>query len=133
MQLSTHEILVLLGSVLGGGVAVSLLAQAVKKSGLVKDLVHIFVVALSAIGAVAQYLVQYHSKLPVTFLGISGASIYGVSQLVYNWSKTANGFLAKAYGSNSSTTVTGTTTTTATAPIAPAAASDEEQPSTFAG
>lgn len=118
MQLSTHEILVLLGSVLGGGVGVSLVAQFVKKTAKMQSthLIHAFVVAISVLGAAAQYVMQYHSKLPSSFLGVSSVSIYGFSQLLYRGSKTANAFLGKVYASNASNqpTVSATVGSTAT-------------------
>lgn len=106
MQLTTHTILVLLGSVLGGGVGVSLVAQAVKKLGKMESekLIHTLVVAVSLISGAAQYVLQYHSKLPTAFLGISTASIYGFSQLVFKGSKYANEFLGKVYTSNATVT-----------------------------
>ena len=129
MQLSTHEILVLLGSVLGGGVGVSLVAQFVKKTAKMQSthLIHAFVVAISVIGAAAQYVMQYHSKLPSSFLGVSSVSIYGFSQLLYRGSKSANAFLGKVYASNASgsakaetpvvTTATETTSASNDAPV----------------
>lgn len=69
----------------GGGIAVFLLAQAIKKAfGLSSGhVIHLMVVAVSIIIAAAQYLLQL-KNLPVEVLGISSTTVYGVSQFVYN-------------------------------------------------
>lgn len=74
-----------LATLLGGGVAVTLIAQAVKKVfGLDSShVIHLMVVAVSIVLAAAQYVLQ-SKNLPPEVLGVSGATIYGISQLVYN-------------------------------------------------
>lgn len=85
----------IIGALGGLGVVVALVAQGVKKSfrldekdtKLAKASIHAVVLAATTLAGYAQYVVQFHSKLPVDVLGISGASIYGVSQVVYKFSK----------------------------------------------
>ena len=72
-------------TLLGGGVAVTLIAQAIKRIfGLSSGhVIHLMVVAISLVAAAAQYVLQA-KQLPLEVLGISGTTIYGVSQFVYN-------------------------------------------------
>ena len=116
MQVSTHEIYVLIASLFAGGVGVSLVAQFIKKVAKMQTdhLIHLMVLGVTGIAAAAQYIIQYHSKLPASVLGVSTASIYGFSQLVFKYSKYTNGFLSKVYSKETGTT----TETTSAAPVA---------------
>lgn len=95
MVLTTHEILVLLGGIFGGGVAATLVAQLLKKLFRLKvsSAIHIMATAVAGIAAGAQYIISIKSKIPPEILGISGPAIYGWSQLVYKNSKYTKGFL----------------------------------------
>lgn len=97
MQLNGHELIVLATTLGLGGVAVSLAAKLLKKvaKGHLDQDIHKVVLALTAVASGAQYFQQLHATLPPTVLGISGASIYGVSQLVYRASTWTTGALGK--------------------------------------
>jgi len=70
-----------------GAVLAPLLAQAIKKMFGLKSgaVIHTVVVALSAVMAGAQYLIQAHGKLPLAVPLGSAINIYGLSQLVYKY------------------------------------------------
>ena len=74
-----------LATLLGGGVAVSLIAQAAKKAfGLNSGhVIHLMVVALSVVAAVAQYVLQA-KNLPASVLGLNVSTVYAASQFAYN-------------------------------------------------
>lgn len=94
MQANGHQILVILASLLGGGVGVSLFAQLLKKVFKMKTnaVIHTMVIAISVIASVAQYILQLKSQLPPVILGISLTSIYGISQVVFKYSQYAGHF-----------------------------------------
>lgn len=94
MVLNGHEIIILLTSILGSGAGVTLFAQLLKKLFRLKvsSVIHLFVVAITAIAAGAQYVFQLKS-IPPDVLGISGPAIYGVSQFIYKDSKYVKDFL----------------------------------------
>lgn len=94
MVLNGHEIISLLSLILGGGVAVNLVAQGIKKTfGLKTDwVIHTMVVAITSVIAYAGYILSMKS-LPPDVLGISGTSIYGVSQLLFKYGRYALSFL----------------------------------------
>ena len=133
-----------LATLLGGGVAVTLAAQAIKRvfglnSGHV---IHLMVVAVSVLLAVAQYLIQNKAKLPVEVLGVSGATIYGVSQFVYNEAGFFKTLLSRVNISLSDpataaapVTTSGTTetTTVVAAPAAPVEAAPAADPAASNG
>src|SRR5487761_1117312 len=102
MQLTSHEIITLLSSALGGGVGGSLLGAGFKKFGWVKNLAHELVVLTSIAAGAAQFVLQFHSKMPSSVLGVSTVSIYGFSQLVYKFSGRLNSLLSRVYGNNGS-------------------------------
>lgn len=97
MQLTSHEIITLLSTALGGGAGVSLLIAGLKKVGWVDKLAHEMVVLTSVLAGAAQFVLQFHSKMPSSVLGVSTVSIYGFSQLVYKFSGRANQLLSRVY------------------------------------
>jgi hypothetical protein len=101
MVLNGHEILVLLGVALGGGLGVSLVSQFLKRvAGLQSAAaIHTMVIGLTSVAAFAQYVTELHSTLPPTVLGISATTIYGFSQLIYKYASYASKFMrdVKAY------------------------------------
>lgn len=74
----------LLAMTVGGGAAVTLIAQILKKTLGVKStpVIHSLVVAVAALAALAQYFLALKS-LPAEVLGISGSAIWGLSQAFY--------------------------------------------------
>lgn len=86
----------LLATLFGGGVAVTLIAQAVKKVfGLNSaHVIHLMVMAVSVAAAVAQYLLQ-NKNLPVEVLGLSSGFVYAVSQAVYKEAGYISDFLSR--------------------------------------
>lgn len=93
-----------------GGISVAGVLQFLKKFlTREKKMVHVMFVALAVVAAAAQYILQYHSHLPLKVLGVSLAGIYGVAGGVYNWSKLVNKGLAKVYGGGAPAAVAGTT------------------------
>ena len=80
----------------GGGILVVLLAQAIKKVfGLSSGhVIHLMVVAVSIAIAAAQYVLQL-KNLPVQVLGVNTATVYGVSQFVYNEAPRVMSFLKR--------------------------------------
>lgn len=124
-MLNSHQVLTLLATALGSGVGVSLLVAAGKKFGFVKSLAHELVMATSLIAGAAQYVIQFHSNLPTSVLGVSTLSVYGFSQLVYKNSSRLNSFLGKVYGGNSQPA---SQTTASETPAASESAATSEQP-----
>lgn len=106
MDISVATLLGLVGTTVGGGLLVSLVAQAIKKTAGLKSgaVIHTAVVALASAGAAAQYVIQIHSKIPPVVLGISGPAIYGISQAVYKYVSYGSAFAAKVSAYNAGTT-----------------------------
>jgi hypothetical protein len=90
-------------SLLGGGVLVVLLAQGIKRVfGMNSEhAIHIMVLLVSGAAAIAQYILNFRG-LPVEVLGVSSASIYGISQAVYKESKYAIDLLNRVQAANKS-------------------------------
>lgn len=108
---------------IGGGVVI--VSQLIKKLfGLNSShVIHLMVVAVSIVAAAAQYVLQL-KNVPVEVLGISSASIYGLSQGVYKEAKYVSDFLGKVNAYNSSQN------TSAQADAAVAAVTDPAQVAT---
>ena len=97
-----------LGTLLGtGGVGVVVVMWIFKKVSKMKAKVseaeadhalHLVAVSLSFIGAAAQYVLQLKGKVPVDFLGLSFATVYGASQFVFKESQTLDKLLKQHYG-----------------------------------
>ena len=81
---------------LGGGVAVSVLAELLKKVfGLnSKKVIHFLVAALAFVAAGLQYVTSLHN-LPPQVLGVSTPAIYGFSQFAYIFVSKVSGFLGR--------------------------------------
>ncbi len=92
-------------SLFGGGVLVVLLAQGIKRVfGMNSEhAIHIMVLLVSGAAALAQYILNFRG-LPVEVLGVSSASIYGISQAVYKESKYAIDLLNRVQAANKSNT-----------------------------
>ena len=118
MELTSQAISLFLVATGAGGFGVFLVAWVLKKTlkNHLDNDIHAIVVVLSALAAVAQYFEQIHATLPPYILGVSLASIYGVSQVIYKVSK-FSGTLA-----NNVQKVADTTPTDALLPAAAAAA-----------
>lgn len=128
MQIDSHQIITLLSVALGGGAGVSVLVAGLKKIGWVKNLTHELVVLTSVLAGAAQFVLQFHSKLPSSVLGVSTVSIYGFSQLVYKFSGRINQVLSGVYGNKgsvSASTVSDASTTTSVDVQTTAAASSD--------
>jgi hypothetical protein len=98
MVLDNETILKLLGVMIASGFGVSLVAQFLKKNLGLKTsntVMHTLVVALACVAAFAQYFEQIHSQLAPTILGISSATIYGVSQMVFKYASYGTSFVNK--------------------------------------
>jgi len=82
---------------LGSGVLVTLVAQALKKLPKLEreEVIHTMVVVLSVAAAVAQYVFQIKGQLPLKFLGVSTLTIFGVSQIVYKYAGYGLNFLSR--------------------------------------
>lgn len=95
MDASTHQIIVILAGILGGGLGVNLFAQLFKKAFKLKadGVIHAMVVGLSVVAMAAQYVVSLKAKIPPEFLGVSGTSIYGFSQLTFKTTRIGSNFL----------------------------------------
>lgn len=115
-----------LGLILGGGVGVALVSQALKKVfGLNSAaVIHTMVIAVSLAIAAAQYVFAMPS-VPTEVLGISWTAIYGVSQAVYKYATMANQFLGEVQtalaAQKQSTATVAPVVATATADPAPEA------------
>jgi hypothetical protein len=105
-------------SLLAGGVGVVLLAQGIKRVfGMNSEhAIHAMVLLVSAAAAIAQYILNFRG-LPVEVLGVSSASIYGISQAVYKESKYAIDLLNRVQAANKAKDVT------ASSVVAPAVSS----------
>jgi hypothetical protein len=107
MELTVSQVIFILSGLLGGGVGVSIVFQGIKKfarwRGVTSDaVIHTMVVAVSFVAAATQYVLMLKTKLPPEVLGISFTSMYGVSQVVFKYSKYVRGFLDKVNAYNSS-------------------------------
>lgn len=109
MDASTHQLLVLLGTLFASGALVVPVATILKKVfGLqTKSVVHTVVVAISFVMAAGQYVLQLKAQLPPEFLGLSTSVIYGWSKLVYKYGTYGVGFLNRV-----DVTIAPSTTTT---------------------
>jgi hypothetical protein len=119
MQLDNETLLKLLAVMISGGVGVSLVAQFLKKQlGLKTNaVIHTVVLVLASLAAFAQYFQQIHSQLAPSILGISTATIYGISQLVFKYASYGSAFVSKVNAYNqgqSPATSTDTQTTYST-------------------
>lgn len=83
-------------SLAASGVGVVLLAQVIKKLfGMSSDaFIHLMVVLVSGLGALASYILQY-KNLPPEVLGVSGPAIYGFSQGLYKTVKILSDLLPR--------------------------------------
>lgn len=97
-----------LGVLLGtGGVGVVVAMWLIKKVSKVKvkvseveadHILHAVTVTLSALAAAAQYVIQLKGKVPVDFLGLSFATVYGSSQFVFKYAQRLDNLLKAHYG-----------------------------------
>lgn len=95
MNLSGHELSMLITTAVAGGIGVTALTAVLKRIfKLNLDVViHSLVIALSFAATAAQYVLQFHSKLPVNVLGLNMASVYGFSQFVYKFASYGKKYL----------------------------------------
>lgn len=101
---TTHSLLMILATTLGGGVGVHLFANVFKKLFKLKSsaVIHTMVVALASVAAGLQYVQQIHAVIPPVILGISGPAIYGFSQIIYRYVGYASDFLSQVRAYNES-------------------------------
>lgn len=101
---TTHSLVVVLGTLLAGGVGVHLAANILKKFFGLKSssVIHTLVLALAAVASGMQYFWQIHSSLPPVILGISTTTVYGFSQIIYRYSGYTSDFLGKVKAYNDS-------------------------------
>lgn len=119
MEINGHQIIVLLLTLLGGGVGVSIVAQGLKKLFKlnVNSVIRTMVAAASAVAAGAQYAVTLKSKVPPEILGVTATTIYGASQLVFQYSKDFSGFMAKVQAFDAAQKPAAASTTAVETPV----------------
>ena len=81
---TSQQLVELFGGVLGGGAAVALVAEIIKKVAGARDkaVIHTLVVILTVLAGVAQYVLTL-KNVPAEVLGVSGVAIWGASQAFY--------------------------------------------------
>lgn len=130
MVLSSHELIVLLSTLVGSALAVNFVAQVLKKLFKLKtdSVIHTMVVAVSAVAGFAQYSVQIKSQLPPEVLGISATSIYGFSQVFFKYAQYAQGFITRVNTALAAQSAQTTANKAVAAVVAPTDAQLDEKP-----
>jgi hypothetical protein len=104
MVVTGHTLLVLLLVIFGGGLGVNITGVIVKRLFGIKSgtVMHTVILAITAVYSTAQYILGLHSQLPPEVLGVTGTSIYGWSQVVYRYAKSAAAFFSEVQDWNTS-------------------------------
>lgn len=101
MNVDFSNFAVVLGTLVAtGGIGVFGFMKLFKKVSKVDadHILHLVTLVVSLAGAVAQYVLQLKGKLPPEVLGMTTATVYAASQLVFNTSKSLDGWLSQHYG-----------------------------------